>query len=123
VIRYAGVSRTAGALHIKDAIVTIANSVISNNFIGLFAEGTTAEVRVQTVNTPANVSKSSLYSNAEYDVFAKAGASVVANSNWWGSSTATPKINGDVTIADRCANEACTAIVKPGTVYLPLVRR
>ncbi|MFN8496044.1 MAG: hypothetical protein U0350_51105 [Caldilineaceae bacterium] len=123
VIRYAGVSRTAGALHIKDAIVTIVNSVISNNFIGLLVEGASAEVRAQAVNTPTTVSKSGLYNNAEYDVFAKTGTSVVASSNWWGGSNAQPKVNGDVTIADRCADENCTTVVTPRALYLPLVRR
>jgi|GEM_PF-4226865 len=123
VIRYAGVSRTSGALHIKDAAVTIVNSVISNNVIGLFAEGATAEVQAQMLNTPATVSKSGLYSNTEYDVFAKAGASVVANSNWWGSSNAQPKVSGDVTTEERCATEDCTSVVSPISIYLPLVIR
>lgn len=123
VIRYAGVARTAGALHIKDAAVTMVNSVISNNVIGLFAEGATAEVQAQMLNTPATVSKSGLYNNSEYDVFAKAGASVVANSNWWGSSSAQPKVSGDVTTEDRCANEDCTSVVSPISIYLPFVIR
>lgn len=123
VIRYAGVSRTYGALHIKDAVVTIVNSVLSNNLIGLFAEGATAEVQVQMINTPANVSKSGLYNNTEYDVFAKPGTSVVANSNWWGGSNAQPKVGGNVTIEDRCADQSCTTIFKPSSIYLPLIRR
>jgi len=123
VIRYAGVARTSGALHIKDATVTIVNSVISNNVIGLFAEGATADVQMRRINTPANISKSGLYSNTEYDVFAKAGASVVANSNWWGSRSAQPKVSGDVTTEDRCSNEDCTSVVSPISIYLPLIRR
>ncbi len=124
VIRYAGVSRTSGALHIKDAVVTIADSVISNNFIGLFVEGATAEAHTLTTNTAADVSKSGLYSNAEYDIFTKAGASVVANSNWWGDSGGPgDKVSGDVTVDNWCADENCASIVKPATVYLPVIRR
>lgn len=123
VIRYAGVSRSLGALHIKDAIVTIVNSVINNNIIGLFAEGATAEVQAQMSNTATTVSQSGLYSNGEYDVFAKSGASVVADNNWWGSSNPQPKVSGNVTTANPCADEACTTIRKPSGLYLPLVRR
>jgi len=73
--------------------------------------------------TSANVSKSGLYSNAEYDVFAKAGASVVADNNWWGSSNPQPKVSGNVTTAQPCADEACTVTLNPSSLYLPLVRR
>ena len=97
--------------------------MISNNVIGLFAEGATAEARTLMVSTPADVSTSGLYSNDEYDVFTKAGASVVANSNWWGSSTAQPKVSGGVTIKDRCADAGCTVIVKLGRIYLSVIRR
>ena len=80
-------------------------------------------MQAQLLNAAANVSKSGLYNNTEYDVFAKPGTSVVANSNWWGGSNAQPKISGAVTVENRCADETCTVIVTPRAVYLPLVRR
>lgn len=98
--------------------------MISNNVIGLFAEGATAEAGALITSTPADVSTSGLYSNTEYDVFTKAGASVVANSNWWGDSGGPgDKVSGDVTVDNWCADENCASIVKPATVYLPVIRR
>lgn len=47
------------------------------------------------INTSTDISKLGLYSNAEYDVFANVGPSVVANNNWWGSNS-RPKVSGNV---------------------------
>jgi len=124
VIRYAGVSNTYGAVNVKAATVNLTNSVLSNSIIGLLVDGSLAQRSMAEVNAPTSISKSSLLNNSEFSILTKSEGTVIANSNWWGGNTGPgQQVSGNVTVEDWCSDEACSVILKPSSIYLPLVQK
>lgn len=127
VIRYGGLGNRAGAVHtgaVSD--LTIRGSILTNNTIGLYAIGPTlsnSQRSNSTTSVPIRITRSSIYDNQEYGVFAASGASVSANENWWGRSGSNDQVAGNVMISSWCVDERCTTMVRSSTLYLPLIRQ